>query len=99
MKLKNTLFSLFLSVFCVSTVLAHPGHHEHSDLADAFIHHVTSVYHSLMSLAVLGGVMLVVGLVASFTRSAPAGQLASLAQRLMGAALSMAGAGLLLGQL
>jgi len=99
MKLKNTLSSLPLSVFCVSTALAHPGHHEHSGLVDAFIHHVTSFYHSLMSLAVLGAVMLLVGLVISFTRSVQAGQLVSLAQRFMGTALSMAGAGLLLGQL
>jgi len=98
MKLKNTLSSLLLSVFCVSTALAHPGHHEHSDLADAFIHHVTSVYHSLMSLAVLGVVMLVAGLLISVKRSVHASRVAAMAQQFTGAALSLAGAGLLMGQ-
>lgn len=98
MKLKNTLSSLLLSVFCVSTALAHPGHHEHSDLADAVIHHVTSVYHSLMSLAVLGVLMLVAGLLISVKKSAHAGRIAAIAQQFTGAALSLAGAGLLIGQ-
>ncbi len=99
MKLKQSIACLAFNLLLIPMALAHPGHHEHSDLAEAFIHHVTSVYHSLMSLAVLGAVMLVVGLVVSFRRSAHAGKLASLAQRFMGAALSIAGAGLLLGQI
>ncbi len=65
---------------------AHPGHHEHHSLYLAFIHHITSVYHSLMSLAVLGVAMIILGFVMSLTRNST---------RYAGAVLSIVGVGLL----
>lgn len=69
--------------------LAHPGHHEYHGTIHAFLHHVTSVYHSLMSLAVLGCVMMIVGMAIGLKHKT---------RRVAGAALSIAGAGLLIGQ-
>lgn len=89
MKIIQSVFLLAATALSAPLALAHPGHHEHHDMVQAFLHHVTSAYHSLMSLAVLGGVMMIVGLAISLKhKTRPA----------TGVVLSIAGAGLLFGQ-
>lgn len=89
MKLIQSILLFAATTAFAPLTLAHPGHHEHHSMTLAFLHHVTSVYHSLMSLAVLGGVMMIVGLAISLKHKT---------RRVTGAVLSIAGAGLLIGQ-
>lgn len=89
MKLIQSILLFAATASFAPGTLAHPGHHEHNSMAFALLHHVTSIYHSLMSLAVLGGVMIIVGFANSLKHKT---------RRVAGAALSIAGAGLLIGQ-
>ena len=94
MKAVQFILALHAAVFS-QLALAHQGHHEHHSVAQALIHHVSSLYHSLMSLAVLGAVMLVLGFVLSL-KKAHGKQAPKLSlQRVAGVLLSVTGAGLL----